>query len=375
MFDILLKNAIVTVWVCSRLLLLHSLPQPQTPRKRERLLVCPTSPNILCGLCLSRSSNPRFNYRLIFVQHTRIYLTTGGIPAMENGKRKEHGVPGWHTQQNFCRVVALAIVLLCLLCHGVIDMGIAVLWVWLRANPIFKHESFEPCLSTACFFLYIGFFGILDFFTPCVWPYRIGTSKEVVPQYINGKRVRYAIFGYLMPLVAFDLAFPRRVLPEEAPSARRLVLEVVGAIAVYDITFFLWHVTLHQHPKLYKKIHAKHHQKLVQRAPESVRHTFVDGTMDVMCSIFALNVLHCHPLSRALYDVVIIWLITELHAGYDFPWQVHNLLPFGLMGGPPRHDLHHRSGKVYMQKFGTYLDELFGFVPNKGLKLDNIKHQ
>lgn len=48
---------------------------------------------------------------------------------------------------------------------------------------------------------------------------------------------------------------------------------------------------------------------------QSVRHTFIDGTMDVACSVFALNVVKCHPLSRAVYDVVIIGLITELHAG------------------------------------------------------------
>ena len=50
-------------------------------------------------------------------------------------------------------------------------------------------------------------------------------------------------------------------------------------------------------------------------ASQSVRHTFIDGTMDVLCSVFALNVLGCHPLSRAIYNVVIIGLITELHAG------------------------------------------------------------
>ncbi|CAM9641518.1 unnamed protein product [Hapterophycus canaliculatus] len=85
--------------------------------------------------------------------------------------------------------------------------------------------------------------------------------------------------------------------------------------------------------------------------------------MDVACSVFALNVLGCHPLSRAIYDVVVIGLITELHAGYNFLWQLHNLVPFGLFGGAPRHERHHRDGRVYMQKFGTYLDAAFGFVP------------
>lgn len=53
----------------------------------------------------------------------------------------------------------------------------------------------------------------------------------------------------------------------------------------------------------------------------------------------------------------------KLSHRYDFPWQLHRVVPFGLYGGAPRHERHHREGLVYMQKFGTYLDEAFGFVP------------
>ncbi len=35
----------------------------------------------------------------------------------------------------------------------------------------------------------------------------------------------------------------------------------------------------------------------------------------------------------------------------------------GFMGGAPRHDVHHRTGRhYYFQKFFTFLDEAFGFV-------------
>lgn len=65
-----------------------------------------------------------------------------------------------------------------------------------------------------------------------------------------------------------DLIFPRRQLPASPPSLVRLVLEVMGAIAVYDVAFFVWHTTVHRHPALYRRVHAKHHQCYVQRAPE-----------------------------------------------------------------------------------------------------------
>lgn len=84
--------------------------------------------------------------------------------------------------------------------------------------------------------------------------------------------------------------------------------------------------------------------------------------MDVGCSIAAVNLLGAHPMARALYNMVIVYLLVELHCGYNMPWMVHNVVPFGLMGGPVRHDTHHRLGKVYFQKFFTYIDNALGYV-------------
>lgn len=49
-------------------------------------------------------------------------------------------------------------------------------------------------------------------------------------------------------------------------------------------------------------------------------------------------------------------------AGYDFPWMLQNVVPFGLWGGAARHDAHHQNGTVYYQKFFTYIDDLLGTV-------------
>ena len=77
-------------------------------------------------------------------------------------------------------------------------------------------------------------------------------------------------------------------------------------------------------------------------------------------SIASLNLLGTHPLARALYNIVIIGLLLELHCGFDFPWALHNLVPFGLMHGPPGHEIHHKRGKVNYAKFFSYLDWLCG---------------
>jgi sterol desaturase/sphingolipid hydroxylase (fatty acid hydroxylase superfamily) len=70
-----------------------------------------------------------------------------------------------------------------------------------------------------------------------------------------------------------------------------------------------------QIPGAYRRVHAKHHTKMVQRATEAIRLTAFEQATDVACSIAALNLVRAHPLSRTVYNIVIVWLIIELHSG------------------------------------------------------------
>ena len=91
------------------------------------------------------------------------------------------------------------------------------------------------------------------------------------------------------------------------------------------------HWTLHKSPWLYRTLHKKHHTNTsATRANDTVRLTMGEEVLDVGCSIIAVNALGAHPLSRAVYDVVIVWLLVELHCGYDFPWASHNVVPNGV---------------------------------------------
>ena len=62
-------------------------------------------------------------------------------------------------------------------------------------------------------------------------------------------------------------------------------------------------------------MHAKHHAKKVQRVTEAFRLSVGDQVLDVGCSIAALNLVRAHPLSRTVYNAVIVYLIIELHSG------------------------------------------------------------
>jgi len=117
---------------------------------------------------------------------------------------------------------------------------------------------------------------------------------------------------------------------------------------------------MHRLPSAYKKIHSTHHAMPTIRATDTIRHSFWDGSWDVACSVIALKLTNAHPISRMLYNITAIFLITEAHCGMNLPWGLHNLLPFNIMAGPVVHGIHHKSGKVNFQKYFTYLDWIFG---------------
>ncbi|KAK9823392.1 hypothetical protein WJX72_002452 [[Myrmecia] bisecta] len=196
----------------------------------------------------------------------------------------------------------------------------------------------------------------------------------------QGGRLKEALL-YILPLAVADWFYPRRSLPDTAPGLLQLAGQVLSALLVYDALFTVVHLLCHKVPWLYRHIHAKHHTKPVQRACEAVRLSAAEEILDVGCSVAALNLLKCHPMARLVYNIVIVYLITELHSGYDFPWSLENVVPFGLWAGSRRHEAHHRHGRLYYQKFFLPVlseGKMMSFSKSKGSsarqdQLDNQK--
>jgi hypothetical protein len=67
-------------------------------------------------------------------------------------------------------------------------------------------------------------------------------------------------------------------------------------------------------------------------------------------------------LSRILHNLMVTYLLSEAHSGYDLPFQSHRLFP-AIFGGAPRHEEHHQSANVCFHQFFKYLDDGFGAGP------------
>mmetsp|Transcript_445 Transcript_445/g.792 ORF Transcript_445/g.792 Transcript_445/m.792 type:complete len:121 (+) Transcript_445:2-364(+) len=97
---------------------------------------------------------------------------------------------------------------------------------------------------------------------------------------------------------------------------------------------------------------------------EVQHHSLLDGTFQVLVNIFVQRLYTPfgakHYLSRLLHNIVITYMLTEIHAGYDCWWSMHRLFPW-LIGGARRHEIHHKNGKNgNYQQFFMYLDDLMG---------------
>jgi sterol desaturase/sphingolipid hydroxylase (fatty acid hydroxylase superfamily) len=93
-----------------------------------------------------------------------------------------------------------------------------------------------------------------------------------------------------------------------------------------------------------------------------IHHSFIDGSFQVLTNVIVLRTLGLHPLTRALHNVAVTYMLTETHSGYDMPWMLHNVLPHSILGGSPAHEEHHRGGIHHYQQFFLYLDWLVGAI-------------
>lgn len=301
----------------------------------------------------------------------------------------------------------------------ILDAGLVNAWNFLQNSPavfaqMFRHDHWEWGLAVTAFFVWIHGFWAADRLVHeagkrgRVHPWRkfrlhdrfegqkfrreqerrlqrgenvdLDAQPHLVttPSEWNWRAWVFELPLYVVPLYLWDYFIPRRaakIAAWSAPTTLQVCRDVTCGLLLYDLFFFCGHFLMHKVPFIYNTVHKKHHTNPECRAAEIVRLSMVEEVLEVGMSIIALNYLGAHPVSRSIYNVIITFLLTELHCGFDFPWTPQNVVPFGLATGSRRHHYHHRIGKHYYQKFFCHVDRLFGFYQkNDGsLNGDSVK--
>lgn len=162
-------------------------------------------------------------------------------------------------------------------------------------------------------------------------------------------------------------------LPELAPTFGVFAGELLFGVFLYDLCFFPIHWLMHKSSwGQMRKVHGYHHRvsSHALNSLETVQHSYIDGFLQVAVNILVQQITpfggigEKHVLSRLAHNVLVTYLLSEAHSGYDLPWMSHRLFP-EILGGAPRHEKHHHDGRVYYQQYFKYLDDFFGFT-NRG---------
>eukprot|EP00579_Thalassiosira_antarctica_P025531 CAMPEP_0202019062 /NCGR_PEP_ID=MMETSP0905-20130828/41010_1 /ASSEMBLY_ACC=CAM_ASM_000554 /TAXON_ID=420261 /ORGANISM="Thalassiosira antarctica, Strain CCMP982" /LENGTH=352 /DNA_ID=CAMNT_0048580207 /DNA_START=295 /DNA_END=1353 /DNA_ORIENTATION=+ len=161
-------------------------------------------------------------------------------------------------------------------------------------------------------------------------------------------------------------------LPELAPTFGIFAFDLIFGVFLYDMCFFPIHWLMHKSSwGPLRRVHGYHHRSTnTLNSLETVQHSYIDGFLQVAVNIVVQQISlfggfgHKHAMSRLFHNLVVTYLLSEAHSGYDLGWMSHRLFP-EILGGAPRHEEHHHNGRVYYQQYFKYLDNFFGYTNDK----------
>lgn len=246
------------------------------------------------------------------------------------------------------------------------DQIIVTFWNSFIAYEWSQWPLLEAYLATFSFFLFISLFRVMDQF-PFFLKYRFQKTPTPELKALNLLSFETGVIPgiiYLLAIHLYHMFVLKSPLDLIAPSFIRVFIETIAGIVIYDFLFFWIHLFMHYTPKLqFLHQHHIHHSQTRLLASEVQHHSFIDATLQIVVNILVQNTPlpyfgRKHSLSRLLHNIIITYLLTEIHAGYDAWWSLHNLFP-SIIGGAKRHEVHHQNGAMYFQQFFMYLDDLF----------------
>ena len=258
------------------------------------------------------------------------------------------------------------------------DAGVEKLWSWIYSWDITHTGLFEAHVASFSFVFFIAAWSFMhlilgeentkEYRIDGKWPQEdplawARLTWEGFQQWFN------PLVSYLVSIWLYQQVFhTNQPPPMLAPSFGVLVCEVFFGVFLYDLFFFPLHYAMHNSPlKIVRGFHGYHHRHTngAMNSIETVQNGYVDGGLQVLVNILVQHISPFggpkHLLSRVIHNIIVTYMLTESHSGYNMPWMTHNIWP-EFIAGTPRHDRHHHDGRVYYQQFFMYLDDAMGLT-------------
>lgn len=236
----------------------------------------------------------------------------------------------------------------------------------LGREDMFASPLFPVVLCVGFFFSVCIPFMVMDLWGKnwkWVQKYKIQSNLEVTPEQV-WDAMSLTIWNqvlYILPAaVAQWIWTPPTDLPDLAPTAFEFFWHQAAAFLIFDFQYFVWHWSHHKIRFLYKYIHSLHHK---YHSPfvwvTQYLHPWELITVGFLTTTNTWF-FDCHPMTIWSYMILSIVVSVEAHIGYDFPFTLNNIVPFGIFGGAPKHDMHHLKPLTSFSPFFNHWDKLFG---------------
>lgn len=240
-------------------------------------------------------------------------------------------------------------------------------WEEMRETPLLHWNMLEAYVAGFSFMIWIIVYRLLDRVSFLQkYKFYSYSTDEISSSWMGSFDYRswLPLFLYLASIHIYHLFIIKPPVTMESPTWERLLIEVISGIILYDFIFYWIHYLMHITPSFnFLHQHSIHHTHTRLCASIVQQHSLMDAFFQVFVNILVQNISIFYPkkhiVSRLLHNILITYMLTEIHAGYDGPWCLHNLFP-SLIGGAACHEVHHHSGKGNYQQFFYYLDYIMG---------------
>jgi len=170
-------------------------------------------------------------------------------------------------------------------------------------------------------------------------------------------------FTALIVLQFYNWQLPWKQSVEEIPTSGELAKHLLFMVICEDLTFHFMHRLFHCKHKylpMYQMFHKQHHKfshttSISSEHTHPVEHMLV-GNLSWIMGPLVLG-------ARTHQWTILIWGLLrhlethEAHSGYEFPWSVFRVLPFGTDAS--YHSFHHSKNVGNYSTFFTIWDTVF----------------
>lgn len=269
------------------------------------------------------------------------------------------------------RFIGLTVALVFFLHGQIIDVPALwnrVLAVDIAPRTLFTLGSF--LVHEAVFIVLSLVMALIDYTAlPIFTQYKIQSAKYPKGELLKRAVIQVAINHFLVQLPGLYLNYETFVMMgmssavEDLPAWQTIMWQLTACMVIEDTLFYWGHRLLH-HPKIYGKIHKRHHQfytpvGLAAEYAHPIEY-FVANSLPFSAGPMLIGLVAgpFHLYTFWLWFVLRIGETIDGHCGYAFPWTPYRLLPFS--GSVGHHDFHHSKNIGNFSSFFTFWDTLCG---------------